>query len=250
MYSLDIVALKQFYASSLGEMAALFIRRRLASLWPEASGDSTLCLGYMVPYLPIQPPKDIDVFCATPELLQGALCWPRTGPNRTVMMHEGQLPFPDETFNRVVLMHSLETSRHASALLKEVWRVLIPEGRVMVITPNRLGSWAHSGNTPWGYGHPYSLRQLRGAFTEARFTSQRNASALFMPPLAYRLALRAMPLLERIGYFIAPLMGGVLIAEAEKQIYAMVKEPRHERSGVKTPVKATTQPALNPRRSP
>ena len=47
----DAVDLRDFYASSLGQVARRMIRRRLRALWPDVSGESVLGLGYATPYL-------------------------------------------------------------------------------------------------------------------------------------------------------------------------------------------------------
>ena len=45
-------------------------------------------------------------------------------------------------------------------LLREVWRVLAPSGRMMAIMPNRRGVWTRTDNTPFGHGRPYSRSQI------------------------------------------------------------------------------------------
>ena len=39
-------------------------------------------------------------------------------------------------------------------LLRECWRVLRDDGRLLVVVPNRLGSWALFDHTPFGQGRP------------------------------------------------------------------------------------------------
>ncbi len=45
-------------------------------------------------------------------------------------------------------------------LLREVWRVLAPSGRMMAIIPNRRGVWTRTDTTPFGHGRPYSRSQI------------------------------------------------------------------------------------------
>jgi SAM-dependent methyltransferase len=52
------------------------------------------------------------------------------------------LPFADDVFDLIVLPHTLETSADPHAVLREVHRVLRPEGRVIVIGLNPLSLWA------------------------------------------------------------------------------------------------------------
>src|SRR5947207_8712583 len=52
------------------------------------------------------------------------------------------LPLGDAAVDRVLLVHALEMSRDAEALLREAWRVLAPGGRLLAVIPNRRGIWA------------------------------------------------------------------------------------------------------------
>lgn len=56
------------------------------------------------------------------------------------------LPFADDSLDLVVLPHSLELSPDPHATLREVARVLVPEGRVLILglNPNSLWGWRQS----------------------------------------------------------------------------------------------------------
>lgn len=51
------------------------------------------------------------------------------------------LPFPDASLDLVVLPHTLELSRDPHATLREVERVLVPEGRLVICGLNPLSLW-------------------------------------------------------------------------------------------------------------
>jgi SAM-dependent methyltransferase len=51
------------------------------------------------------------------------------------------LPFPDGSLDLIVLPHTLEFSADPHAALREVWRVLRPEGRVVVSGFNPFSFW-------------------------------------------------------------------------------------------------------------
>ena len=66
---------------------------------------------------------------------------------------------------------ALETAERVRPLLREMWRVLAPEGRLILVVPNRRGVWARLDKTPFGQGRPYSRRQLEAlliAFARSR----------------------------------------------------------------------------------
>ena len=90
----------------------------------------------------------------------GAARWPAGSANLSCTAEEDALPFPDLLFDRVLLVHGLEAAENARRLLREVWRVLKDDGRLLVVAPNRRGMWAHVESTPFGHGQPYSPGQL------------------------------------------------------------------------------------------
>lgn len=52
------------------------------------------------------------------------------------------LPFPAASLDLVLMPHSLEVSMDAHATLREVERVLVPQGRVLICGFNPVGLWA------------------------------------------------------------------------------------------------------------
>ncbi len=226
MYRPDVVSLKQFYASPLGSAVYTLLWKRLRALWPTARGETILGFGFAVPYL-AEVSENISIICMP--AAQGALYWPvntaQCGGNRVAMSHEAMLPFSDATFNRILVIHALEHSHHAGDFMKELWRVMIPGGRVIALVPNRMGFWSHSTSSPFGEGSPFSLGQMKDAFESAGFTHMRTASSLFMLPSQWRWNVRLAGIMELFGQLLCPLLGGVLLVEAEKQVYAAMREP-------------------------
>ena len=62
-------------------------------------------------------------------------------PRPSLWMDCEALPFPDQSLDLVVLPHTLELSRDPHATLREVERVLVPEGRVVISGFNPLSLW-------------------------------------------------------------------------------------------------------------
>ncbi|MDT8345268.1 MAG: hypothetical protein RQ752_12670, partial [Thermohalobaculum sp.] len=117
------------------------------------------------------------------------------------------------------------------ALLDEIWRVLAPGGRVILIVPNRAGLWARRDVTPFGYGRPYSAGQLERTLAEHRFTVERRGGALYHPPSHRRFWLRLAPAMERIGARLdAERLAGVVMVEAAKLVYIAPASGVKERS--------------------
>ena len=98
------------------------------------------------------------------------------------MAEEDALPFPDLCFDRILLVHGLEMAENARRLLRETWRVLKDDGRLLVVAPNRRGLWAHTEHTPFGHGQPYSPGQVSRLLARHMFHVEHRDSALFTPP--------------------------------------------------------------------
>ena len=216
---LDVVDLRDFYAGGLGQAARRVIRRRVHALWPDVRGLSVLGLGYAVPYLgPLR--TDGARVLSTMPARQGVLHWPADGGGLTALADEAELPFPDLSIDRVLVVHALETTEQVRPMMREIWRVLTGGGRLLVIAPNRRGLWARFERTPFGHGQPYSPGQLSRLLRETMFTPVRAHAALFVPPTRSRMVLASATAWEKVGQRLFAHFGGVVIAEATKQIYA------------------------------
>ena len=101
---------------------------------------------------------------------QGVLKWPTGRPALAALVDEFSMPLPEAAVDRVLLVHALEMSDDPSDLLREVWRVLAPSGRLIAVIPNRRGLWVRTDNTPFGFGRPYSRSQVTQLLRETWFT--------------------------------------------------------------------------------
>jgi SAM-dependent methyltransferase len=208
-----------FYGTAGGAVTARLLRERLVGMWPDLGGQSLLGIGYAAPYLRLWRDQARRCVALTPAQM-GAARWPPGAPNLTCTAEEDALPFPDLTFDRVLLVHGLEAADNARRMLREVWRVLKDDGRLLVIVPNRSGMWAYMESTPFGHGQPYSFGQLGRLLAASLFRVERRDTALWMPPWQARLVLRGAPLFERTGRRFMPGLAGVTITEGVKDVYA------------------------------
>ncbi|MEI7710589.1 MAG: methyltransferase domain-containing protein [Rhodospirillales bacterium] len=215
----DAQATAAFYASARGAVTARLLRERLTALWPNLAGQSVLGIGHTAPYLRAWREQARRCIALTPAQM-GAARWPVGSPGLSCVSEEDALPFPDLSFDRVLLVHGLESAESARRMLREVWRVLKDDGRLSIVAPNRTGMWAYWESTPFGHGHPYSICQLDQLLAAALFRVERHDAALWLPPVKLRLMLRAAPAIERIGRHAVPALAGVTIVEAVKDVYA------------------------------
>jgi SAM-dependent methyltransferase len=208
-----------FYATRRGALAAHLVRERLALFWPHLPGQAVLGMGYAAPYLRLWREEAARCIALTPAQV-GAARWPAGSASLSCTAEEDALPFPDLCFDRVLLVHGLEAAENARRLLREAWRVLKDDGRLLVVAPNRSGMWAHVESTPFGHGTPYSPGQVGRLMAASMFRVERRDVALFLPPTQIRLIQRGARLWERTGRRFLPGFAGVTLTEAVKDMYA------------------------------
>src|SRR5258707_10776358 len=226
--SSDVVDLRDFYRTGLGRIARRMIRGAIRQVWPDLRGMRLLGIGYPTPFLPAISAETERTVALMPATL-GVLGWAPEGGNRVTLADEGELPFADYSIDRVVLVHALETSDEARAMLKEIWRVLAGGGRLLIVAPNRRGIWARLDRTPFGSGRPYTMSQLSQLLRDELFTPVGSDTALYIPPVRKRMIMRSASAWERVGKRWFPTFAGVVLIEATKQIYAKpnaVRAPR------------------------
>ncbi|MCC7426366.1 MAG: class I SAM-dependent methyltransferase [Alphaproteobacteria bacterium] len=217
----DIRDLQAFYSSALGHVAGQQIRHRLRALWPDLRGQAVLGLGYTTPYLRLWREEAARTLALMPAG-QGATRWPRGGPSLTCIAEEDALPLPDLSVDRVLMVHALEHAEHVRRAMREVWRVLKDEGRLIVVAPNRRGMWAHFEATPFGSGQPYSAGQLERLLADSMFQPVRRETAIYIPPWRLKLMMGMAQACERAGSMVFSRFAGIVLVEARKQVYGAV----------------------------
>jgi SAM-dependent methyltransferase len=219
----DVIDLRDFYGTMLGQMARRVIRQRIRETWPDTRGMRVLGIGYPSPYL--LPFRDnAERVISVMPARQGVLRWPAEGPNLVTLADEAELPLPDVSIDRVLMVHALECSEQLRPMLREIWRVMADGGQLLAVVPNRHGIWARMDRTPFGHGHPYTPTQITRLLRDNMFAPTGTAYGLFMPPSRRRMVIASAPAWERLGARWVPHFGGVLFIEATKQIYAGTPE--------------------------
>jgi len=223
MFTMDVVALRQFYTSALGQKVAQHIASAVRRRWHRASSETVLGLGFTPPFLEQDSELSQGVFAMMPADL-GALYWPMGERNRVAMVDMAHLPLQENTMHRAIVVHALEHAADASKVLEELWHVLIPGGRALLVVPQRRSFWAQDVHTPFGCGKPYSLMQLHALATDCGFTFVGHTTALYAPPVRWRWVLRLSRVIEVCGLAFFVGYGGVVVMEVEKQLYAGLTE--------------------------
>ena len=219
----DVLDLNDFYRSSTGQMTVRLLRSRLREVWPNVRGETVLGLGYATPFLrPFM--EEASRTLAFMPAQQGVTRWPRESRNLTALVDENDLPLPDRSVDRVLLVHAVECSEQLRPFLREIWRVMSDGGRLIVVVPTRAGLWSQLDRSPFYQGHPYSPGQVASLLRANMFAPMRQTRALYMPPTRSRLLLRMAPAVERFGQRWLGRFAGLSVIESGKQLYAGIAE--------------------------
>lgn len=134
-----------------------------------------------------------------------------------------RLPFPAASLDVLLLPHTMEYADDPYEVLREVDRVLVPEGHVVILGFNPwslfginrlLTGWRSTA--PW-CGHFYSAMRIRDWLTLLGFDTVRVEKYFFQPPLQNRSLLRSLVRLERIARRWWLLPGGAYVLVAKKR---------------------------------
>ncbi len=147
------------------------------------------------------------------------------------------LPFPSHSIDLIVLPHTLELARDAHLTLREVERVLVPEGRVVITGFNPASLWGlrqQLGHIVRGAGlgrrhDPYLPRsgdfigywRLRDWLRLLGFELEGGHFGAYRPPLRTELWLQRYAWMDRIGDRCWPVLGAVYQLEAVKRVRGM-----------------------------
>ncbi len=145
------------------------------------------------------------------------------------------LPFDTASLDLVVLPHALERARDPHLALREVERVLVPEGRVVIIGFNptslwglrqglgrwrrRLG-WQHEPFLP-SAGEPIGYRRLRDWLRLLSFEVEAGRFGCFLPPAASSRWLARLGWMDAVGERWWPVFGAVYYLVAVKRVRGM-----------------------------
>lgn len=216
--SVDVVDLREFYATPLGHRATASIKEALARCGGIADGIDLVGLGYPLPVLESTLEKAARTVVVMPAR-QGAIQWPDVAHNHTCLADEHSLPLATASVQCVIAMHVLENTSDPAHVLEEVWRVLVPEGRLIVLATNRRGLWTRFEHTPFGNGRPFSRGQLSRLLRQARLTPSNWETCLNFPPIRIAWMQRLYPLTERVARRAWPVFCGAHLIMATKRLY-------------------------------
>ena len=138
-----------------------------------------------------------------------------------------ELPFATQSLDLVVLPHVLEFATHPHRILREVERVLVPEGSVVVAGFNPLSLWGlrrsfagNLGAVPW-QGQYLSVPRLKDWLTLLGFETHAGSFGCYAPPVSSEAWLRRWSFMDAAGDRWWSFAGGTYILQAVKRVRGM-----------------------------
>lgn len=133
------------------------------------------------------------------------------------------LPIASDSVDAVLLSHTLDFTRDPHQLLREVERVLIPEGHVIIAGFNPWSLWGlwqlfrlRSKQVPW-CGHYISSWRIHDWLSLLGFEIKDEQALMFRPPLRHESFMQRLDFLERVGgRFWSPLSGAYMILAVKR----------------------------------
>lgn len=164
-----------------------------------------------------------------------------------LVCHPEQLPLASQSLDLVVLPHLLEFSPHPHELLREVERVLRPEGRVLIAGFNPFSLWGlrrvasgQDAGWPW-HGRFIHLARLKDWLALLGFDIVGGRMACYAPPLNRAGWIQRFAFLEAAGDRWWALGGGVYLIHGVKRVRGMrLIGPRWDGKWMARPAWATT----------
>lgn len=149
---------------------------------------------------------------------------------QVVVVHDfGELPFATQSLDLVVLPHVLEFAAEPHQVLREVERVLIPEGQVIICGFNPVSMWGlrqGAGRMTGAHflplhGEFISVPRLKDWLKLLSMEINRGHFGCYAPPCATEQWLRRFAFLEKAGNRWWPYLGALYIVQAIKRVKGM-----------------------------
>ncbi|MBW8846450.1 MAG: class I SAM-dependent methyltransferase [Burkholderiales bacterium] len=152
-------------------------------------------------------------------------------PSSDVHCDFDALPFESASLDLVLLPHALELACDAHVLLREVDRVLRPEGRLIVFGLNPASLWGLRQNLGRlkSRGEPYLPRdgefigywRLRDWLKLLSFDVEAARFGIYTPPLRSEAWLQRWQWVDGVGSRWWPVLGAVYFIQAVKRVHGM-----------------------------
>lgn len=181
---------------------------------------------------------------------------PAGGDSVALVAESDQLPLASDSVDVVIAHHALEFSDNPHQALREMHRVLTPQGHLFVIGFNPYsvpGSWlrlrAMAGSALWQHRRSLSRSRLHDWFNLLGLESEDSAECFALPPFGRGRLRRAVESVDRCACALPLPLGGVYILHALKQVPGHLRPAQRARRARLIDL-AVPKPVPSPRPTP
>ncbi len=143
-----------------------------------------------------------------------------------ILANPHDLPFENASMDLVVLPHLLEFHSSPHAILREIERILVPEGSLVITGFNPFSLWGMRrwftrsaiATPPWR-GQYLSVLRLKDWFALLNLEPQSGSFGCYAPPFSQENRLHRWRFMELAGDRWWPYGGGVYIIQAIKRVH-------------------------------
>lgn len=134
------------------------------------------------------------------------------------------LPFEHKSIDLALLPHTLDFAIDPHQVVREVHRVLTPEGHAVILGFNPWSLWGlwrlwyrGRGVVPW-CGHFLALTRIKDWLTLLDFEIVQGSLLFYRPPLQHERSMERLQFMERTGDRWWPLGAGAYLLVAKKRV--------------------------------
>ncbi len=214
--------LQNWYTSPAGQILSKELENKLEQILPNLFGYYALQLGAL----------GGDTNFLASSSISKKICMTLKPNQGHIAGNPLALPFPQDTLDLIVLPHTLDFSHDPHQVLREVHRVLISEGHLVLIAFNPLSMMGlckfllmRSKKVPW-VGHFYSARRLRDWFALLDFTVLKTQHIGLRPPIQNLRMQQRLEVLNKFKRVGLGRLGGIQIFVAQKRVLTMTPRPQ------------------------
>lgn len=200
-----------FYASRCGRSVAEQLSALIDNRWKVPENLRFLTLGYATPFYSALKRKN-------PQIIVEADPTETPEDPSSLKVSPLSLPFPNDSFHAVLAVNALERILQPEALLKEIRRVLVNNGSLICITPNKFSLWGIKKIAPPMQNTLFSPKEAARLINESLLSVKYQKSAAFLPPAAYT---HNVDILDEFMSYLPLSAGAFVLTEAKKQADAI-----------------------------
>ena len=224
----SIISLAPWFDTPAGAYAQAWEQARLDELTADIFGFNAVQVG--LPQIDALAANRMPNRWVTDSVYPGAEVRQLNGERQVVLVHDfAELPFATQSLDLVVLPHVLEFAAEPHQVLREVERVLIPEGQVIVCGFNPVSMWGArqvAGRLTGAHflplhGEFISVPRLKDWLKLLNMEINRGHFGCYAPPCATEQWLGRYAFMEKAGNRWWPYLGALYIVQAIKRVKGM-----------------------------